>query len=80
MQIDDVQVVLADDRTKEFGVITHDVGGKVKRALGDELRLLFELVMGHPDVQSGQIDVAEKEARKVCCARSLWAYPNGSAA
>jgi hypothetical protein len=48
--------------------------------LGDELRLLFELVVGRPKVQSRQIGVVEKEARKVCRARSLWAYSNGSAA
>ena len=35
-------MVLADNRTKEFSVVTHDVGGKIKRALSDELSLLFE--------------------------------------
>jgi hypothetical protein len=65
LQIDDLQMVLANDGAEKLGVVPHDVGGKIERALGDQLRLLFEPVIGGPNVQSRQIGGAEKEAHQV---------------
>jgi hypothetical protein len=42
---DNVEAVLAEDVAQEFGVLLHDKGGEVERALGDEPRLLGQVVV-----------------------------------
>ena len=50
-QLDNLQIILADDRAQKLGIAPHDVGGNIELAVSDEPGLLTQLMVGRSNGQ-----------------------------